>query len=148
MVKYCDNCRVRQGVEFKKCGRCKYSHYCGKVCQQAHWKSHKEICREICEERKVVDAWLRDNPYKLFDQPPPFPGYIHELGERVYKSLLRDHKLRKYGKALYRDGGMDALYAMYYTLLHCTPLRNGGMIVRSYLVQFNHVWDGIGDWRA
>ena len=28
----------------RKCGQCEVAYYCGKTCQQAHWKTHKPVC--------------------------------------------------------------------------------------------------------
>ena len=28
----------------QKCSQCEVAYYCGKTCQQAHWKTHKPVC--------------------------------------------------------------------------------------------------------
>ena len=31
-------------IRFQKCGRCSITSYCGRSCQKAHWKKHKQVC--------------------------------------------------------------------------------------------------------
>ena len=39
----CAHCG-KEGVELKRCSRCKQVSYCGAECQKAGWKQHKETC--------------------------------------------------------------------------------------------------------
>lgn len=39
----CSHCH-KQGGDFKKCARCKYTRYCSRECQSADWKKHKTEC--------------------------------------------------------------------------------------------------------
>ena len=39
----CANCDTTL-PKMKKCGGCRLVHYCGSLCQKAHWKAHKKEC--------------------------------------------------------------------------------------------------------
>jgi hypothetical protein len=47
-AKKCANCLAPDGqncIALKACARCKTTHYCGRPCQNKHWKAgHKELC--------------------------------------------------------------------------------------------------------
>jgi hypothetical protein len=43
----CHSRREPTQGDFKCCGACKSVHYCSKACQQAHWKGHKQACKEM-----------------------------------------------------------------------------------------------------
>ncbi|KAJ7460639.1 hypothetical protein FB451DRAFT_1181642 [Mycena latifolia] len=45
--KSCAACQTPELADAKllKCGGCKEVEYCGKACQQGHWKEHKKICK-------------------------------------------------------------------------------------------------------
>ena len=45
-AKSCARCG-KQGVEFKRCSRCKQTSYCGAECQNADWKRHKKKCAPL-----------------------------------------------------------------------------------------------------
>lgn len=53
-----DNCGRRQGdvkEGFKRCGRCRMTVYCSKVCQVEHWKAgHKQMCNRTLAQRGGV----------------------------------------------------------------------------------------------
>ena len=40
----------KDDVPLKKCSACKYVSYCGRECQKADWKSHKEVCKQKAAE--------------------------------------------------------------------------------------------------
>ena len=44
----CANCNKQapRGVSFKVCSRCKKVVYCGRECQEEHWKSHRKECKK------------------------------------------------------------------------------------------------------
>ena len=44
----CSKCGKCEPVAaaFKKCSRCKVAFYCSKDCQEAHWKTHKQVCKK------------------------------------------------------------------------------------------------------
>jgi len=52
----CAHCG-KQGVEFKRCSRCKQASYCGAECQHADWKRHKKTCAPLVP--------IQDVPAKL-----------------------------------------------------------------------------------
>lgn len=35
------------GEKFKACQRCMFIRYCSRDCQRAHWKAHKQVCKNI-----------------------------------------------------------------------------------------------------
>lgn len=39
--------RATEGNVLLVCSRCKKAEYCGKLCQDAHWKLHKRECKAI-----------------------------------------------------------------------------------------------------
>jgi hypothetical protein len=43
----CAKCDTKETSEkeFAKCSRCNFVHYCSKVCQEADWENHREICK-------------------------------------------------------------------------------------------------------
>lgn len=47
----CGNCGMEEKAlaQFPGCSVCKKTYYCGKECQKAHWKIHKNDC---CEKKK------------------------------------------------------------------------------------------------
>ena len=51
MTLTCDNCQ-KTGPMVKRCGRCKHTNYCGKVCQKQDWADHKWICFPESEGRQ------------------------------------------------------------------------------------------------
>lgn len=45
----CGGCGAKdrlEGEPLLSCGKCKVKKYCGRVCQQAHFKQHKRVCKE------------------------------------------------------------------------------------------------------
>jgi len=47
-VGVCGGCSAKDrldGEPLLSCGKCKTKKYCGKVCQQAHFKQHKRVCK-------------------------------------------------------------------------------------------------------
>ena len=54
MVGVCDGCNLPMpAAELKTCTGCKIVVYCGKACQKAHWKQHKEVCRRMPKGKRV-----------------------------------------------------------------------------------------------
>ncbi len=54
-IKKARNCMACDEPNCKtKCSRCYTVHYCGKTCQQQHWKTHKPICKIFCN---IVEAF-------------------------------------------------------------------------------------------
>ena len=60
----------------RKCEACGVARYCGRDCQRAHWKSHREACRAVAsarcdgrpnreENKKVVSAIVKALPNAL-----------------------------------------------------------------------------------
>jgi len=48
-VNVCGGCGAKDrldGQPLLSCGKCKVKKYCSKVCQQAHFKQHKRVCKE------------------------------------------------------------------------------------------------------
>lgn len=40
---------LTSGLSLKRCGNCKKTFYCGKSCQQLHWKVHKKECIKVAK---------------------------------------------------------------------------------------------------
>lgn len=38
----------KSNCNLQKCGNCKATHYCSRECQKSDWKSHKAICKDLC----------------------------------------------------------------------------------------------------
>ncbi|KAJ7132148.1 hypothetical protein C8R44DRAFT_612729 [Mycena epipterygia] len=53
-AKICVACHKPESPNSKllKCGRCKEVEYCGKPCQERHWKAHKKACKAKVEAAK------------------------------------------------------------------------------------------------
>ena len=72
MARVCVQCGA---VPLSQCSRCKAAYYCGVECQRKHWKSHKDVCKEIrvrAEAKKEADeaagkALLREQCAPFFD---------------------------------------------------------------------------------
>jgi hypothetical protein len=47
-IQTCENCD-KKGYDLKKCASCQGVRYCSTQCQKAHWKQHKELCKELSE---------------------------------------------------------------------------------------------------
>lgn len=41
-----------------RCSHCKVVSYCGKVCQRAHWKTHKPMCTRFQKRRRALEVLL------------------------------------------------------------------------------------------
>lgn len=37
----------------KECSRCQQTSYCGRECQQKHWKKHKKVCKELVKKQQA-----------------------------------------------------------------------------------------------
>ena len=44
------SCAMCNGFGTLRCSKCKQVHYCGRECQQNHWKKHKTQCAG-CERK-------------------------------------------------------------------------------------------------
>ncbi len=54
----CGNCKLKEpigGEKFKACQRCMFIRYCSRECQRAHWKVHKQVCKNIT---KIVQTGI------------------------------------------------------------------------------------------
>lgn len=61
----CAQCKKEEAKNnaLDRCARCKNVHYCSKVCQRAHWKTHKPDCKPIesAEESKSKSESTKDS---------------------------------------------------------------------------------------
>jgi len=57
----CHGCRLNFPLkQLKRCGGCRIPVYCSVTCQKASWKGgHKELCREVVVEKKLLNGWSR-----------------------------------------------------------------------------------------
>ena len=59
----CSNCQKEKKKTDKPlavCGGCGVVSFCNKKCQQAHWTSHKEICKKIKYDKMVRAVWCTE----------------------------------------------------------------------------------------
>jgi len=64
----------------------------------------------------------------------------HNRCKRMYESFLDKEVCKKEGSLINKDGGIDAMRACFYIMLHFT---------KSQLIKELEVhWDGVGLWRA
>jgi MYND finger len=42
----CGNC-LKKSENMQRCSKCENVRYCNSVCQEAHWKTHKLVCKDI-----------------------------------------------------------------------------------------------------
>ena len=42
----------KAGDKPKKCSACRSVSYCNAICQKAHWKDHKLVCKKLCGVRE------------------------------------------------------------------------------------------------
>ena len=71
----CTHCT--QGNATSRCSKCKLVYYCGKECQQAHWKVHKKICLTLGNVAASpsgptnIPATMSNEPMEVDDQGKP-----------------------------------------------------------------------------
>jgi len=53
----CTNMETTVG-EFGVCGRCRNARYCGNICQQKDWATHKKHCIDISKKRRLSESGL------------------------------------------------------------------------------------------
>ena len=77
----CEGCE-KNGVELKSCGECHAAWYCGRRCQRASWKAHKEVCGNLKAARvnknSVDKIALKNLPRRALAVPPALTGYPRE----------------------------------------------------------------------
>ena len=75
-----DSCFVCRKYSCSTCRRCKAVHYCGEVCQTAHWKYHKAWCAQAAEHSHL--------PMSEFQKVVPVGRRgkvgLHNLGNSCY----------------------------------------------------------------
>lgn len=64
----------------------------------------------------------------------------HGRCRRIYESYLDPDTCRAMGQAIYTDGGMDAMRACFYILLHFSKCHA--------FKRLDELWDGIGQWSS
>lgn len=74
MAHACSHCGATPALF--SCSACKSAFYCAELCQKAHWKAHKGLCREITAvwgpiERKTYGEWS-DRLSVLIAERPQF----------------------------------------------------------------------------
>merc|ERR1711964_62417 len=48
----CSNCG---DLAQNRCSKCKSEWYCGRECQVAHWKKHKDMCKKMAESQMFLE---------------------------------------------------------------------------------------------
>ena len=48
----------KQGAK-SRCGGCKSVHYCNNLCQKAHWKRHKKICKKKQKKKATQTVFAK-----------------------------------------------------------------------------------------
>jgi hypothetical protein len=82
---WCENPEELVGHALQRCGGCKTLSYCGKICQQADWKHHKEECRAIKAGEAITPTrrvTVRVNGVGMLRRegepiPPPDPDTVY-----------------------------------------------------------------------
>ena len=59
----CAKCNTTAG-HLKKCAKCKSTWYCGRPCQQGHWKEHKKECRRFAANAAEAPTGAAGNPFQ------------------------------------------------------------------------------------
>jgi hypothetical protein len=64
----CASCGTKSKLPLKQCSRCQSDIYCDAKCQKAHWKEHRNKCKDITTKRQVAQAEtariLLQDPYQ------------------------------------------------------------------------------------
>jgi len=94
-IVYCGECfrpEPDAGYKLPKCGQCKFTHYCDRVCQRKNWPKHKKICagKHTGESTAAPD----------YEEPEPIDAdaqmeMLTRMAQRVADQLRRDAELRK-----------------------------------------------------
>ena len=92
-------------VDLKECAGCGQVHYCSRACQKAHWKEHKERCRQNQEEhqercklkeemrvakRRMKAGIIRFDPNAVVETLGLPSHFTHEEGDEIFdRELVR-----------------------------------------------------------
>lgn len=134
----------------------------------------KFVRQHPCPSEKALRDWLRhmsDTPAANPDQQPTFAWVMKDMGWRSehlawfhypsFRKLWEAAALptaeafpmqRKAGSTLYERGGKECMQFNFYALQHAMCGEDfhtdAPLPAYSYAKRLEHVWDGIGSWRA
>lgn len=88
------------------CGRCRKTHYCNGVCQNAHWSSHKANCNSSSGTDTPPTSPLPRYTIvpDMVVPPPPFP-WDQNTATMIYIQLIAPE--------IYRGGGQDQCFFLF-----------------------------------
>lgn len=50
-------CKIETELrEFSICGQCQHVRYCGPICQERDWPSHKKYCKEKAKQKHIIEV--------------------------------------------------------------------------------------------
>ncbi|TDL29036.1 hypothetical protein BD410DRAFT_797730 [Rickenella mellea] len=98
-------CTNRDGVEFTvfmKCGACKKVAYCGRACQKAHWKTHKESCKNMRDAPELPD--MDEMGQHLDELNEALFGFHTPVSQRIKLRSLSDGSPESLKAKAFADG--------------------------------------------
>ncbi|KAH8117949.1 hypothetical protein DFH11DRAFT_1571579 [Phellopilus nigrolimitatus] len=120
----CDNCQ-RPGIDsqtpLRKCGGCKHVLYCSGKCRDAAWKSHKEECKVLRQQRQQPD----DPKSRSFQCALA----IHDV--RRHLPGLRRLAARKYPGASFDSLAISLNYCAFPPILDVFPLVDAALRIEE-----------------
>ncbi|KAI0350229.1 hypothetical protein OH77DRAFT_1525035 [Trametes cingulata] len=130
---YCNRCyKMRWELEntpLKRCAGCSAISYCGKDCQRAAWKGHREACHRA--RQKLAESQT-PTPH-VHDLPPVVTTTLVE-GLKIWADWIHPHNLDFLASSVIRlNGGASVL-----TPSHALVFRLRKSLINLHGSQWNH----------